>query len=88
MGEQYRKTLEDKIREIGSESLRVYINADGIDPHYKKHLEDTFKDARVAVVLNREEANFIFEGGCEPSYHEGQIVAFFRGNELLFAGAL
>jgi hypothetical protein len=88
MGERYRAALEEKIRELGSSNLRVYINADGVHPHYKQHLEDTFRDAGVRFVDNRQEANFVFEGNCEPAHHAGQIVAFFSGHEeLSFAGA-
>jgi hypothetical protein len=88
MGEQYRAVLEEKIRELGSGNLRVYINADGVNPHYKQHLEDTFRDAGVRFVSSRAEANFVFEGNCEPAYQAGQIVAFFSGPEQLsFAGA-
>lgn len=88
MGERYRAALQDKIRELGSENLRVYINADGVHPHYKQHLEDTFRDAGVPFVASRQEANFVFEGNCEPAFEPGQIVAFFSAPEQLsFAGA-
>jgi hypothetical protein len=88
MGERYRAALEEKIRELGSSNLRVYINAGGVHPHYQQHLEDTFRDAGVRFVSSRQEANFVFEGNCEPAYHPGQIVAFFSGREeLSFAGA-
>lgn len=88
MGERYRAALEEKIRELGSDKLRVFINADGAHPHYQKHLEETFRDAGVKFVASRQEANFVFEGNCEPAYQAGQIVAFFSGPEQLsFAGA-
>lgn len=88
MGEQYRLTLEEKIEELGAANLRVYINEDGVNPHYRQHLEDTFRDAGVRFVSKREEANFIFEGDCTPSYQEGQVSAFFRGQQLSFVGTL
>ncbi len=88
MGERYRATLEKKIAEFGGSNLRVYINAEGVNPHYKQHLEDTFRDAGVRFVSIRAEANFVFDGDCEPSYLPGQMVAFFRSGNLAFAGAL
>lgn len=88
MGEQYRAILEEKIREFGGDSLRVFINAEGVNPHYKQHLDDTFRDAGVRFVSSRSEANFVFDGDCEPSYLPGQIVAFFTNKQLAFAGAL
>lgn len=60
MGEQYRQTIEDKIIELGAENLLVFINADGVNPYYRQHLEDTFRDAGVRFVSSREEANLIF----------------------------
>ena len=39
MGEKYKATLEQKIKEFGGHNLRVFINADGVHPHYKQHLE-------------------------------------------------
>lgn len=88
MGEEYRQTIEDKITELGAENLRVFINADGVNQHYRQHLEDTFRDAGVRFVSSREEANLIFEGNQSPSYREGQIAAFFSAGQLVFAGAL
>ena len=32
MGEKYKATLEKKIREFGGENLRVFINAEGVNP--------------------------------------------------------
>lgn len=88
MGEQYRLTLEEKIEELGAENLRVYINEDGVNPHYRQHLEDTFRDAGVRFVSTREEANFVFEGSYTPSHQVGQVLAFFRGQQLSFVGTL
>src|SRR5260370_27422814 len=88
MGERYRATLEQKIRELGGGNLRVFINADGVNPHYKQHLEDTFRDAGVRFVSSRAEANFVFDGDCEPNYLPGQIVAFFTDGNLAFAGGV
>lgn len=88
MGEQYRQTIEKKIRELGAENLRVFINGDGVNPHYRQHLEDTFRDAGVRFVSSREEANLAFEGNQNPSYREGQIAAFFSAGQLVFAGSL
>jgi hypothetical protein len=88
MGERYRAALEEKIRELGSENLRVFINSEGVHPHYKQHLEETFRDAGVKFVESRGDANFVFEGNCEPAFQAGQIVAFFSAPEQLsFAGA-
>jgi hypothetical protein len=86
MGEKYRAELEAKIREFGGSNLRVFINADGVNPHYKQHLEDTFRDAGVRFVSQRAEANFVFDGDCEPNYLPGQIVAFFTEGNIAFAG--
>lgn len=88
MGEKYKATLNKKIAEFGGSNLRVFINAAGVDPHYKQHLEDTFREAGVRFVESREAANFVFEGDCEPAYLPGQIVAFFAGGDVAFAGAL
>jgi hypothetical protein len=88
MGEKYRATLERKIAEVGGANLRVFINANGVNPHYKQHLEDTFKAAGVRFVEERAEANFVFEGDCEPARLPGQIVAFFRGEDVAFEGNL
>jgi hypothetical protein len=49
MGERYKATLERKIKEFGGSNLRVFINAEGVNPHYKQHLEDTFRDAACAL---------------------------------------
>jgi len=87
MGEKFRQTIEEKIRELGAEKLRVFINDDGVNPHYRQHLEDTFRVAGVRFVSNREEANLVFEGNQTPSYQQGQIVAFFQESRLMFAGA-
>jgi hypothetical protein len=86
MGEKYKATLEQKIKEFGGNNLRVFINADGVHPHYKLHLEETFREAGVRFVSSRSEANFVFEGDGEPNYLPGQIVAFFTEGNLAFAG--
>ena len=88
MGEKYKATLVKKIAEFGGTNLRVFINAEGVDPHYKQHLEDTFKEAGVRFVSSRAEANFVFEGDCEPARLPGQIVAFFKGGDVAFDGSL
>ena len=88
MGEEYRQTIEDKIEELGAERLRVFINHEGVNPHYLQHLENTFRDAGVRFVADRADANLIFEGHQTPSYQKGQIVAFFQQSRLTFAGAL
>jgi hypothetical protein len=89
LGEKYKDELEQKIRQFGGENLRVYINAEGVHPHYYEHLTETFKGEGVQFVSSRKEANFVFEGSCEPSYEMGQIVAFFNQDQSLsFAGAL
>lgn len=88
MGEKYRQTIEEKIRELGAEKLRVYINYEGVEPHYRQHLEETFRAAGVRFVSSREEATLVFEGNSSPSYGTGQVVAFFQSGQLAFAGAL
>ena len=88
MGEKYKEALDEKIIELGGSNLRVYINAEGVHPQYRQHLEATFQQAGVRFVEDREEANFIFEGHCEPFYQSGQVVAFFKGEQIAFAGAL
>ena len=88
MGQQYKAVLEEKIRELGGENLRVFINVDGVHPKYKEHLEQTFSEAGVRFVNNREEANFVFDGYCEPEFLPGQVAAYFAGEQLFFAGAL
>jgi hypothetical protein len=88
MGEQYRQTIEEKIAELGAAQLRVFINPKGVNPHYRQHLEDTFRDAGVRFVSSRDEANLVFDGNQAPSYKDGQVVAFFRESQLMFAGAL
>jgi hypothetical protein len=88
MGAKYRQAIAHKIRELGAEKLRVYINHEGVDPHYRQHLEDTFRDAGVRFVSSREEANLVFEGGGQPSPQAGQVVAFFQSGQLAFAGQL
>ena len=87
MGEQYKAVLEEKIEQLGGSNIRVYINAEGVHPKYKEHLEATFRDAGVRFVESRDEANFVFDGHCEPVSRLGQIVAFFRNDQLAFAGA-
>ncbi len=88
MGRRYRAELQERINELGAENLRVYLNAEGVDPRYYQHLEETFSEAGVKFVASREEANFVFEGHCEPETVPGKIVAFFRGQQLQFVGAL
>ncbi len=88
MGEKYRQIIEEKIRELGAEKLRVYINNEGVDPHYRQHLENTFRDAGVRFVDSRGEANLVFEGNGQPTYRAGQVVAFFQSGRLAFAGEL
>jgi len=88
MGEQYRQAIEEKISELGAENLRVFINQDGVNPHYRQHLEDTFRDAGVRFVSSRDEANLVFEGNSTPAYRTGQVAAFFSAGQLLFAGGL
>ena len=88
MGEQHRHTIEAKIHQLGAENLRVFIDPDGVNPHYRQHLEDTFRDAGVQFVAVREEANLVFEGDRHPQPRPGQIVAFFQASQLMFAGAL
>ena len=60
MGEKYKATLVKKIAEVGGLNLKVFINAEGVNPHYKQHLEDTFREAGVRFVASRAEANFCF----------------------------
>lgn len=89
MGEKYRAELQERINELGGHNLRVFINADGVHPHYKQHLEETFSEAGVRFVASRDEANFLFEGHCEePAFQAGKVIAFFRNDRLQFAGAL
>lgn len=88
MGEQYQGELREKIAALGAENLRVYINADGVHPHYYRHLQDTFQEAGVTFVASRQKANFVFEGNCEPVSMAGQIVAYFSHETLQFAGAI
>jgi hypothetical protein len=88
MGEQYKQTIEDKIGELGADNLRVFINPVGVNPHYRQHLEDTFRDAGVCFVSSRAEANLVFEGDETPEPQPGQVVAFFQESQLVFAGAL
>ena len=88
MGEEYRQTSEQKIEELGAENLRAFINHEAVNPHYRQHLEDTFRDAGVRFVANHADANLMFEGSQTPSYEKGQIVAFFQENRLMFARAL
>ncbi|HKV40691.1 MAG TPA: hypothetical protein VJX67_15875 [Blastocatellia bacterium] len=88
MGQQYKAALEEKIRELGGSNLRVFINDDGVEPAYRKHLEETFHETGVKIVESRTAANFVFEGHCEPEYSYGQVAAFFKGEQIAFAGAL
>jgi hypothetical protein len=88
MGEKYKAELQERINELGGENLRVFINEEGVHPRYYKHLQETFRESGVRFVENRAEANFVFEGHCEPATQPGKIVAFFRNEELHFAGML
>lgn len=88
MGEKYKAELQKRIDELGAQNLHVYINAEGVDPRYYQHLEQTFTEAGVRFVESRHEANFIFEGHCEPAVKAGQIVAYFREEQIHFAGML
>lgn len=88
MGERYRDLLQNKIQELGGENLTVYINERGVDPHYLEHLHELLKEQGATFVADREGANFVFDGHCEPSFLPGQIVAFFRAEELTFEGAI
>ena len=88
MGEQYKAVLEDKIKELGGQNLRVFINDEGVHPKYREHLEATFREAGVRFVESREEANFVFEGHSEPAINLGQVVAFFRNEQIAFQGAI
>lgn len=88
MGEKYKEELQQRISELGAQNLRVYINEEGVHPHYYQHLKETFSEAGVTFVSGRQEANFVFDGNCEPVSLPGQIVAFFRSEQLHFAGML
>jgi len=88
VGEQYQETIEQKISELGAKNLRVFINADGLSPHYRQHLENTFRDAGVQFVSNHDEANLVFEGSRFPEPRAGQVVAYFKESQLMFAGGL
>ena len=88
MGEKYRQTIQEKISELGAENLCVFLNEGGLSPHYRQHLEDTFREAGVRFVSSRAEANLVFEGHGAPSARAGQVVAFFQGSQLTFSGAL
>jgi hypothetical protein len=87
MGEQYKAVLEEKIKELGGQNLRVFINDEGVHPKYREHLEATFIEAGVRFVASREEANFVFDGHSEPAFHFGQVVAFFTNEQIAFQGA-
>lgn len=86
MGEKYQKAIAEKITELGAANLRVFINSEGVNPHYRQHLEDTFHTAGVRFVSTRAEANLIFEGDQTPAFVPGKIVAFFQESQLVFAG--
>jgi hypothetical protein len=76
MAEKYTPIIEERITELGVEKLRVYIHYEGVDRHYRQHIEDTFRDAGVRFVSSRKEANLVFAGNGSPSYGTGQVVAF------------
>jgi hypothetical protein len=80
--------LKAKINEPSAEKLRVFVDPEGINPHYQQHLEDTFRHAGVQFVATREEANLVIDGSGSPSYGTGQVAAFVQSGQLAFAGEL
>jgi hypothetical protein len=89
MGRIYREQLELKIREVGVSRIRAYVNPAGFDPEYRRHIDETLTDLGVAVVTDREHANFILDGRAEPELSDDQIVAYFEAPErMIFAGSL
>ena len=89
MGREHRAALQDEIRKLGGGGkLRVFIDDDGISPHYRQHLEDTFREEGVKFVDARREANFVFSGQVESTPGIGQVFAFFRGGQLVLEGEL
>ena len=88
MGQLYRAALERRIQELGTEHLRVYVNLAGLDPEYQHHLLQVLDELSVQVVSQRDSANFIFEGYCEPMKSPGKVYAFIRDRRLQFSGNL
>jgi hypothetical protein len=87
MGQVYKDVLERKLHEFRDVPLRAYVNPDGVDPHYLSHLEETLRSVGAVFVRSRDEANFVFDGNCEPCERTGQVVAFFKNGQLPFIGA-
>ena len=88
MGEQYRQSIEAKINDLGAQNLRAIIIPEGVDPHYRRHLEEIFLEAGVQFVSTREEANLVLEGNRSTERRPGQVVAIIRESHLIFAGIL
>ncbi len=89
MGREYKAALQDRIQQLGGgDNLRVYINPEGVSPHYLEHLEETFREAGVTFVETPKQANFVFHGEQAVPFGLGQVAAFFRGGNMVFEGEL
>ena len=89
MGREYKAALQEEIHRLGGGSnLRVYINPEGVSPHYLEHLEETFREEGVTFVETPKEANFVFQGDKISAFDIGQVAAFFRGGQMVFEGEL
>ncbi len=89
MGREYKAALQQEIRRLGGgANLRVFINPDGVSPHYLEHLEETFREEGVTFVQTAKEANFVFQGDQVSAFDTGQVAAFFRGGRMVLEGEL
>ncbi len=89
MGKEYKAALHEEIERLGGgERLRVFINPEGVSPHYLEHLEETFREAGVTFVESPKAANFVFQGDQVAKFGIGQVAAFFRGGQMVFEGSL
>lgn len=89
MGKQYQAAIEQKVLELGGgRDLRAFINPDGVEPAYLQHLLTTLRQLDVAIVEERSQANFVFDGHAEPTFADGTVTSYFRDGTIHFEGRL
>jgi hypothetical protein len=88
MGRQYAQQLRDLCSELGGPGLTVFVNRDGLHPHYYIHVVDVLRDSGCRLVDDRAEAAAVIEGYTQPpSLAPGQICITLEDGRLVALGA-